>query len=126
MSVLEIPVARYQGCEDRGLQSSANFLKCDLRRHGNLRKAHARGQHANDRGRLAAKPQGLSNDLGIALKERLPALIAQQHYVGCALFGVLSDKVPAEHGLALRAHGEDSAKPSPPPQCAADRHLEKR
>ena len=33
------------------------------------------------------------------MKERLPALIAQQHYAGRALFGVLGDKVPAEHGL---------------------------
>jgi hypothetical protein len=103
---LEIPVARYQGCEDCGLQGSANFLKGDLRRHGDRRKVHARRQHANDRRRLAARLQGLSNDLRIALKERLPTLIAQQHHLGRALLGVLGDEVPAQH----RLHSEHMEK----------------
>ena len=104
--LLEFLVARYQGCEDCGLQGPPNFLKRDLRRHRNQRKAHARRQHTNDRGRLAPKPQGLSNDVGIALKVRLPTLIAQQHHVGRALFGVLGDKVPAQHWL----HSEHAEK----------------
>ena len=67
--------------------------------HGDLREAHAGRQHADYRRGIAAQAHRPARDLGVALKESLPAFVADDHDTGRALDSVGSDKIAAQDGL---------------------------
>src|ERR1035438_3908133 len=92
----QVEVSWRQRYEEKGF---ARWAGGDVGSHGDGGKAQARWQHTNDRSRLTADAQGLTDGCGISLEKRLPAFVTEDHDACCSLDGVAGHEVAAEDGL---------------------------